>query len=354
MLDEIDKLGFDFRGDPSSALLEALDPEQNSNFSDHYLEVPFDLSDVLFITTANVLENIPPALRDRMEVIEFSGYTVEEKLLIAKLFIWPKISKSHGLQNDLEIDDKGIIEVINLYTQEACVRGLERELAKIARKIALLSAQKKPFDKKITDQDIRIYLGQPKRTDWKKEIEDVVGAVAALAVTEGGGEVLSVEASFIPGGKGNLTLTGHLGNIMKESAEAALSYTRTKAKIFHKREDFFSIHDVHVHVPMGAIPKDGPSAGIAIASALISSLSGRKIDPEVGMTGEITLRGRVLGIGGVREKVLAARRVGLRKIILPEANKGDLGEIENNYKKDLKFFLVKTIDDALPVIFKQS
>ncbi len=352
MLDEIDKLGVDFRGDPSSALLEALDPEQNFNFSDHYLEVPFDLSDVLFITTANVLENIPAPLRDRMEIIEFTGYTPEEKLSIANKFIWRKISKSHGLDTSIQIDDAGITEIINLYTQEAGVRGLERELSKIARKIALSITEKKEKVEIIKKDEVEKYLGQPKKMDWKKEVEGQVGIVAALAVTEAGGEVLSVEVSFIDGGKGNLMLTGHLGEIMKESAQAALSYARTKVHLFGVNGNFFSDHDVHIHVPMGAIPKDGPSAGVAIASALLSSLSNRKVDPEIGMTGEITLRGRVLGIGGLKAKVLAARRNGLKKIILPEANEGDLSEIEDRYKQNMHFFIIKTMDEALPIVFE--
>lgn len=354
MLDEIDKLGTDFRGDPSSALLEALDPEQNSNFSDHYLEVSFDLSDVLFIATANVLENIPPPLRDRMEVIEFSGYTPEEKLSIAKKFIWPKIAKSYALENEVEIDDEGIMEIIDSYTQEAGVRNLERELSKVARKIALLIAENKVTKSSIKAGQVKDFLGQPKKIDWKKEMDGSVGVVAALAVTEGGGQVLSVEASFIPGGKGNLILTGHLGEIMKESAQAALSYTRSKAKLFNLADDFFASHDVHVHVPMGAIPKDGPSAGVAIASALISAMAGLSTDPEVGMTGEITLRGRVMAIGGLKEKVLAARRAGLQKVILPESNQGDLNEIDNKYKQNMNFFLVKNMDEVLPVLVARS
>lgn len=353
MMDEIDKIGNDFRGDPGSALLEALDPEQNGNFSDHYLEVPFDLSDVIFITTANVLENIPSPLRDRMEVIDFPGYSPEEKLHIAREFILPKVIKSHGLRDsEMMIEEAALMEVINSYTLEAGVRNLERELSKIARKNALNIMQNEEIPRVILKKDLDRLLGSPKVELWIKEIESQVGLTAALAVTEAGGEVLSIETTLIPGGRGNMTLTGHLGDVMKESAQAALSYARSIFAKYNIEPDILSHHDIHIHVPLGAIPKDGPSAGVAISTSIISSLTKIPVDREIGMTGEITLRGRVLRIGGLKEKILAAKRVGLKKVVYPYANQGDFVEISSEYKKDMSFFPVRTMDELLPITLK--
>ncbi len=347
MLDEIDKLGIDFRGDPSSALLEALDPEQNHSFSDHYLEVPYDLSDVMFITTANVLETIPPALKDRMEIIEFPGYTEEEKFNIATQFLVPKQFEAHGLnKKQLKIDNKALSNVITKYTREAGVRNLERELAAIFRKVAREITEGKTKSKTVITKSLSKYLGPEKYQPWTKEKKNEVGVATGLAWTQVGGEVLSVEATIMPG-KGNLILTGQLGDVMKESAQAALSYARSKVVDFGLRENFFKGSDIHIHVPSGAIPKDGPSAGITITTALVSLLSKVAIRKEVAMTGEVTLRGKVLEIGGMKEKVLAAHRAGLRTIILPSRNKKDIEEIPVKTKKDLKLIFVDTMDEVL-------
>lgn len=352
MLDEVDKLGADFRGDPSAALLEALDPEQNFSFSDHYLEVPFDLSEVLFITTANVIDNIPPALRDRMEVIDFPGYTDDEKYHIATSYIWPKIVKSNGLMaENIEIEEKALKKVISEYTQEAGVRNLERELSKIVRQLALSVARQDQFDRQICEEDIEKFLGSAKKENWTKEITNSIGVVAAMAVTEAGGEILSIEASSIPGGKGNLILTGHLGEVMRESAQAALSYARTIVSRYGFDPNKIYDQDIHIHVPLGAVPKDGPSAGAAIATAIISAILQKKIDAEIAMTGEITLRGRVMRIGGVKEKILAAKRAGLKTLILPKSNAGDVDEVLSEYKNGVKIVLANSMDEILPNIF---
>lgn len=350
MLDEIDKVGTDFRGDPSSALLEALDPEQNNAFSDHYLEVAYDLSDVMFITTANVLDTIPPALRDRLEIIAFPGYTEEEKFYIAKKFLIPKQLETHGLGKDkAEIADSAIREIISKYTREAGVRELEREIASILRKVTKKFASKDKQKKiKIGFKQLHSYLGPYKFSKTIAETRDEIGMSTGLSVSSvAGGEILFVEVTLMPG-KGQLILTGQLGDVMKESAQAALSYVKSRAKAFGIHDDF-SKTDVHIHVPEGAVPKEGPSAGIAITTALVSALAKVPVRREVGMTGEVTLRGRVLEIGGVKEKVLAAHRDGLGTIILPKANSRDLEEIPKNVKRGLQFILAEHMDDVLKV-----
>lgn len=346
MLDEIDKVGSDFRGDPSSALLEALDPEQNYSFSDHYLEVPFDLSDVMFITTANILDTIPPALRDRMEVIEFPGYIREEKFNIAKKYLLPKQIKDNGLK-DLDITDEAVVNIIEQYTREAGVRNLEREIATVCRKTARFVAEGKKT-KKVDDKNLKEFLGQPVFSPTFVEKSNAVGIVAGLAWTQVGGEILLIEATKMLG-KGQLILTGHMGKVMKESATAALSYTRSKAKMLGIKEDAFADQDVHIHVPSGAIPKDGPSAGVAMTLALISLFSNRAVDRKIAMTGEITLRGRVLEIGGVKEKVLAAHRGGIKQLILPKDNEKALVEIPAEVKKTLKFHFVEEMEEVLDI-----
>ncbi|MCJ7752580.1 MAG: endopeptidase La, partial [Armatimonadetes bacterium] len=333
MLDEIDKVGTDFRGDPSAALLEVLDPEQNYAFSDHYLELPFDLSRVMFITTANILDTIPDALLDRMEVIEFPGYMEEEKLEIAERFIIPRQLEQNGLEN-LSFSLGTLQSLIREYTQEAGVRNLEREIANICRKVARRVAEGKPAPRSIGRQSLTRYLGPPHYSIGEAEQEDEVGVATGLAWTESGGDTLSIEVTVLPG-KGNLLMTGQLGEVMQESAQAALSYTRSRAEELGLEELDFDKIDIHIHVPEGAVPKDGPSAGITIATALISALTGRPVVHNVAMTGEITLRGRVLPIGGVREKLLAAHRAGLTTMLLPGKNRRDLSEIPLKMRRGL-------------------
>ena len=353
MLDEIDKLGVDFRGDPSSALLEALDPEQNREFSDHYLEVPFDLSDVIFICTGNVLETIPPALRDRMEVIKFPGYTQDEKYHIAKDFLWTKQLRLHGMGDEkLNISEKALYEIINRYTREAGVRNLERNLATVNRKIARLIAEKKKVNKNLKIADIRKFLGPQKFSSLIAEKKDEVGMATGLGVTAAGGEIMFVEVALMPG-KGKLILTGQLGDVMKESGKAAFTWSKAHWKDLGLKEGFAKGIDVHIHVPEGAVPKDGPSAGVSMATALISALTGITVRREVGMTGEITLRGRVLEIGGVKEKVIAAHRAGLKTLILPKDNKKDLEDIPSSTKKDIKFVFANRLDEVLKVAMKK-
>lgn len=353
MLDEIDKIGIDFRGDPSSALLEALDPEQNKEFSDHYLEVPFDLSQVMFICTGNVLEKIPPALRDRMEVIDFPGYTQEEKYHIAKNFLWPKQVKAHGLADKgISISKRALDEIINRYTREAGVRELERNLATINRKIARLVAEKKKYPKNIKVSDVHRFLGPQKFSSLIAEKKDEVGMATGLAVTPAGGEILFIEVALMPG-KGKLTLTGQLGDVMKESAKAAFTWAKAHWQKLGLKEEFGGSIDVHIHVPEGAVPKDGPSAGIAMATALVSALTGIPVRRNVGMTGEITLRGRVLEIGGVKEKVIAGHRAGLKTIILPKENRKDLEDIPENVKKEIRFVFVTQLEEVLGVALKK-
>lgn len=347
MLDEIDKLGIDFRGDPSSALLEALDPEQNKEFSDHYLEVPFDLSKVMFIATGNVAENIIDPLRDRMEIIRFPGYTQNEKQKIAEDFLWLKQLKLHGLKADkIKLTKEALDEIIERYTKEAGVRELERMLATICRKIARNKAEGKNFPKRVGLKEVRKFLGPRKFSSALAEKKDEVGVATGLAVTPAGGEILFVEVALMPG-KGKLFLTGQLGEVMKESAKAAFSWARSHWQEFGLRPDFGSKTDVHIHVPEGAVPKDGPSAGVALISALISALTGIPVKKEVGMTGEITLRGRVMEIGGVKEKVIAGYRAGLKAIILPKDNKKDMEDVPREIKKEISFVFVEDVREVL-------
>lgn len=349
MLDEIDKVGADFRGDPSSALLEALDPEQNNSFSDHYLEVPFDLSDVMFVTTANMLDTIPPALRDRLEIINFAGYTHDEKFKIAKEFLVRKQMESHGLTNEtVEIKDDAIKFIIQHYTREAGVRSLERQMASVFRKVAKIIAEGEKTKIVVKANDVTKYLGPIKLRGTLAEKKDEIGMSTGLAWTEAGGDILFIEVALMPG-KGNLILTGQLGDVMKESCQAAMSYIRARAKLLGLPEKFYSKIDVHVHVPEGAVPKDGPSAGIAITTAIVSALTRIPVNRTVGMTGEVTLRGRALEIGGVKEKVIAAHRAGLKTIILPKENKKDLEELPKEIAKDLKFVFVSHMDEVLSV-----
>ncbi len=349
MLDEIDKVGTDFRGDPSAALLEALDPEQNYSFSDHYLEVPFDLSDVFFITTCNVLDTIPPALRDRLEVIHFPGYTEDEKFHIAKDFLFEKEREIHGVPKDtVKLTDPAMYEIIRRYTREAGVRNLEREVAtifrKVAKKIADVKGKRPAFT--ITPNVLHEYLGPTKFTSMLAEKKDEVGMSTGLAWTEAGGDILFIEVALMPG-RGTLTLTGQLGDVMKESGQASMSYVRSRWKLLKLPEKFFQKIDVHVHVPEGAVPKDGPSAGAAIATAIVSALTKIPTHRTVAMTGEITLRGRVLEIGGVKEKVIAAHRAGISTVILPKNNKKDLEDIPKSVLTDLKFHFVEHMDEVL-------
>ena len=347
MMDEVDKIGIDFRGDPASALLEVLDPEQNNAFSDHYLEVPLDLSEVMFITTGNLLDPVPPALKDRMEVIEFPGYIEEEKLKIAQLFLVPKQLKNHGMEpKQLRFTESGLRSIIREYTREAGVRNLEREIAAICRKVAKGIAQEKVKAARLTAKSVRNYLGQPRFRFGIAEKEDEVGVATGLGWTEFGGDILFIEVTLMKG-RGNLLLTGHLGDVMQESGKAAFSYARTRAAALDIDEDFYRRTDVHIHVPAGQIPKDGPSAGITMATSLISALTRRPVRRNVAMTGEVTLRGKVLPVGGVKEKVLAAHRAGIKTVILPQDNKRDLDEIPDHVQKDLKFQFVSTMDDVL-------
>jgi ATP-dependent Lon protease len=349
MLDEIDKVGADFRGDPSSALLEALDPEQNTEFSDHYLEAPFDLSDVLFVTTANVLDTIPPALRDRLEIIQFAGYTHLEKFHIAKNFLIKKQLESHGLSADkVKITDDALHFIINHYTREAGVRNYERKIAAILRKIAKKVAEGKDQKTVVDEKQVTKYLGPIRFRGTMVEKQNEIGMSTGLAWTEAGGDILFIEVALMPG-RGNLTLTGQLGDVMKESAQAAMSYIRSRAEKFGLSEKFYQKIDVHIHVPEGAVPKDGPSAGSAITTAIVSALTKIPVRRTVGMTGEATLRGRVLEIGGVKEKVIAAHRAGLKTIILPKENKKDLEDVPKEVLKDLTFHFVEHLDEVLPI-----
>ena len=347
MLDEIDKIGMDFRGDPSSALLEVLDPEQNSTFSDHYIEVPFDLSKVMFIATANISDTIQPALRDRMEIIEIPGYTAEDKLNIAREHLIPKQLKEHGLtEEQLRFEDSAILKIISSYTREAGVRNLEREIANVCRGVAREIVEGDTEPKVITEENVGKYLGIEKFYHDIKERVSRTGVSTGLAWTPTGGDILFIEATKMPG-KGNLILTGQLGEVMKESAQAALSFIRAKSEQYGIDPKLFEQHDIHIHVPAGAIPKDGPSAGVAIFAALVSLLTGRRVANDIAMTGEITLRGLVLPVGGIKEKVLAAKRAGIDKVILPEKNKKDLEDVPEHIRNSMEFFFAKEMEEII-------
>ncbi|PKM82977.1 MAG: endopeptidase La [Firmicutes bacterium HGW-Firmicutes-14] len=354
LLDEIDKMSMDFRGDPSAALLEVLDPEQNNSFSDHYIEAPFDLSHVMFITTANIMHPIPRPLLDRMEVIYISGYTEEEKVNIAIRYLIPKQMKEHGLKGKmLSISENTVRKIIREYTREAGVRNLERQIAAICRKAARQIVQGQTKQVKATVQNLEQFLGIPRFRYGMAEKEDDVGIATGLAWTETGGDVLAIEVTVVRG-TGKLTLTGKLGDVMKESAQAGFTYIRSKAEELGISEDFYEKNDIHIHVPEGAIPKDGPSAGITMATAIASAITNRKTRREVAMTGEVTLRGRVLPIGGVKEKVLAAHRAGIKTVILPDENRKDLEEIPQKVKSKLEFIFVEHMDQVLPRALEEA
>jgi ATP-dependent Lon protease len=348
MMDEVDKIGHDFRGDPSAALLEVLDPEQNNTFADHYLEVPYDLSNVMFVATANISDPIPPPLKDRMEVLEIPGYTRREKLAIAKQHLLPKQLEEHGLTTaQLDIQDTAIEEIIDQWTREAGVRNLERQIASVIRGVAVKVAEGETALRKVsTADDLREFLGAPKFTSEVAERTEETGVATGLAWTSVGGEILFIEATRMYG-TGKLQLTGQLGDVMKESAQAALSFVRTNAEKYGIMKDFLEKSDVHIHIPAGAMPKDGPSAGVTMFTALVSMLSGIRVRHDVAMTGEITLRGRVLPIGGLKEKVLAAHRAGIKRVIIPERNKPDLDEVPKEVQDELEFVPVSRMDQVL-------
>jgi ATP-dependent Lon protease len=354
MLDEVDKVGMDFRGDPSAALLEVLDPEQNNSFTDHYLGVPFDLTEVMFITTSNLIDPILPALRDRMEIIEIPGYTEEEKLGIAQKYLIPRQLEEHGITNKhVRIAEPAIRTIIAHYTREAGVRNLEREIANVMRKVAKKVAEGKGQGFPVDATNLQKYLGVPKYVPEAELEKDEVGVATGLAWTEAGGDVLHIEATVMKG-KGQLTLTGHLGDVMKESAQAALSYVRSREKTLRINPDMFSKQDLHIHVPAGAIPKDGPSAGITMATAIASALSGIPVKRDLAMTGEITLRGRVLPIGGLKEKILAAKRAKLTTVILPKRNKKDLEGIPKHLLKGIHLSFADTMDDVMKIALRRT
>jgi ATP-dependent Lon protease len=355
MLDEIDKLGMDFRGDPSAALLEALDPEQNAEFSDHYLEVPFNLSDVMFVMTANLLDPIPHALRDRMEVITFAGYTEAEKRAIASQFLIPKQRREHGLtEANLTITEEATQRLIREYTREAGVRSMEREVAALCRKVARRVASGKSDPVVIDAQDVPAYLGQRRYRYGVMEEEDTIAAATGLVYTETGGDIVTIEVSLLKGHEGRVQLTGQLGDVMKESAQTAFSFIRSRTAELGVDEDFYRKVDVHVHVPSGGVPKDGPSAGITLATAIASALTRRPVRRDVAMTGEITLRGRVLPVGGVKEKVLAAHRAGIRTILLPNDNAKDLEELPDYVREEMKFMHVGHMDEVLELALRSA
>jgi ATP-dependent Lon protease len=353
MLDEIDKIGADFRGDPSAALLEALDPQQNHAFSDHYLNAPFDLSKVVWITTANLLDPVPSALKDRMEVLRLAGYTEEEKIRIARQFLVPRQLQENGITAEaLETSDSALLAIIQSYTREAGLRNLEREIGSVCRKVARRIAEGEPGPFKVTAQNLHRYLGVPTHLPDDDVGADEIGVAIGLAWTEVGGDILSIEATSMKG-KGTLTLTGHLGDVMKESAHAALSYARSRADALGIPKDAFDERDFHIHVPAGAIPKDGPSAGITIATALVSLLTGVPVRHDAAMTGEITLRGRVLPVGGLKEKTLAAARAKIRTLVIPDRNRKDIEELPAYLRRKVTFVPVKSMDEVLEVALRR-
>jgi len=354
MLDEIDKIGADFRGDPSSALLEVLDPEQNNQFRDHYLEVPYDLSNVLFITTGNILDTIPPALKDRMETLNLPGYSREEKLHIAQIFLVPKQLKEQGIEKyKVKFSDNAIYEIIEKYTAEAGVRNLERSIVTICRKIAREIVSNEEPPKRVISRNLEKYLGVPKIYPSEIEKKNMIGIATGLAWTPYGGDIILVEATLFPG-DGKITLTGQLGDVMQESAKASLSYIRSRAEKLKIDNKKFKDFDLHLHIPAGAIPKDGPSAGITMATAMASIFQNRSVKHDVGMTGEITLRGRVLPIGGLKSKILAAQRAGLKKVIIPEKNKKDLKDIPKSVKKALDIKFVNNVDEVFDIAIEKE
>ncbi len=355
MLDEIDKLGHDFRGDPASALLEVLDPEQNDSFSDHYLEVAFDLSKVMFIATANVMDTIPPALKDRLEVLELPGYTRNEKMMIAKQFLVPRQVKDHGLTDEhIEFTDEALLLLIDSYTREAGVRNCEREIANICRGVAVTVAEGKADGKATVNEDVVAkFLGAPKFIPEVAERTEEKGVATGLAWTPVGGDIIFVEASRMTG-KGNLVMTGQLGDVMKESAQAALSYIRAHTDALSVEDKFLEGHDIHLHIPAGAIPKDGPSAGVTMFAALASLLTGKKVRHDVAMTGEITLRGSVLPVGGIKEKTLAAHRAGIKRVVMPDRNRKDVDDIPEEVREELDLVFVKKMDELLPLVLEES
>ena len=354
LLDEVDKMSADFRGDPASALLEVLDPEQNTDFSDHYLELPFDLSQVLFITTANVTQTIPAPLLDRMELIQLPGYTEHEKTKIAQNYLIPRIIEEHGLSEDqINISENAVAKIIQNYTREAGVRDLERKISAITRKVSKEIIEGRDRTARISTRSLEKYLGVPKYKNKESEKENRIGVATGMAYNQAGGDILDIEVAVLPG-KGELTLTGSLGDVMQESARAALSYIRSKNKELNLPDDFHKENDIHIHVPQGAVPKDGPSAGITIALAIASALTERPVRGDYAMTGEISLRGRVLAVGGIKTKILAARRAGITNIILPEKNEKNLKEIPDRVKKDINIEFVDHMDDVLDLILMEG
>jgi ATP-dependent Lon protease len=354
MLDEVDKLGADWRGDPSSALLEVLDPEQNRDFRDHYLDVPFDLSQVMFITTANMLSPIPAPLRDRMEILELDGYTEDEKVSIAQQYLLPRQILENSLRRDEILVDEGAMRaIIRDYTREAGVRNLERRIGTICRKVATRVAQEEGVQVEVRAEDVVEYLGKPRFYYEAADRTEVPGVATGLVWTPSGGDITFVEATRMRGNR-RVILTGKLGDVMKESAQAALSYVRSKAEELNLADDLLLKSDIHIHVPAGAVPKDGPSAGVTIATALVSLLTGRSVRADVAMTGEITLRGQVLPVGGVKQKVLAAARVGIPTVILPERNEPDLEEVPDEVRKGLKFVFVDCVDEVFETALRDS
>jgi ATP-dependent Lon protease len=354
MLDEVDKLGMDFRGDPASALLEVLDPEQNREFRDHYLDVPFDLSQVMFITTGNLLHPIPPPLRDRMEILTLSGYTETEKLRIAQGYLIPRQLRENGLRpKELSFTEAALRQIVRDYTREAGVRNLEREIGRVARKVVTRIAEGDKAPVRVTKTNVSEFLKKPRYFPETALRTKVPGVATGLSVTMAGGDLIFCEATKMPGQKG-FTVTGQLGEVMKESAQAALSYVRSKAAELDIPEDTFEKTDIHLHVPAGAVPKDGPSAGVTMAAALASLLTGRRVRDDVGMTGEITLRGQVLPVGGIKEKVLAAHRAGLKTVILPKQNDKDLDDIPEEVRESLDFVLAEQVTDVFSAALAQG